>query len=247
MVRFIADGKMSRPDTVTTHLGKTTIPPAYMNALEKAKVNPELRLKWMDKMWEWFNEHKFGGRLPKPKFMCQPRFPGAPASVRGMYAGGPGHTAGRLFLADYLFNARSIFILEIFLHELCHEAVWTIDRHRDESGTQGHGPNWQKWMVKVGLDPRRFDPTDNIEYMSTEDARAEEQKLTRWYGKRLPSSYWAELQKVPPNYKGPAILEKAGRTIPGHLSGKSGGKYAFEDGNGGIWKLETLEHVYMPN
>ena len=42
----------------------------------------------------------------------------------------------------------------------CHQAVWTLDHYLSKNAADGHGTNWARWMRHVGLDPRRFDPTD---------------------------------------------------------------------------------------
>lgn len=225
VLRFIVDNSVEKAETSTKHLGKVDIPEAYLTALEKAKVSPVLRIKWMAKMWEYFNEHKFGGRMGIPKFVVGPKFPGHPATTRGVYAGGVAHTPGRLFLADFLFNARPAFIMEVFLHEMCHQAVWNLDKSYDRS-ENGHGPAWQHWMTKVGLDPRRFDPTDDTEYMSTQEARQEEAKLLKTYGPRTPDSFWAGLHKAPRGYSGQVAYSYKGRACIGYMA-RQGSKWVL--------------------
>lgn len=117
MLRLIAD-KEDEGLADTSHLAKTDVPQPYLVALEKAKVHPELRVKWLAKMWDWFNEHKFGGRMQPPKFEVALKR-GKDAKTRGIYFHGPFFRPGRMFLASFLFNARNAFILEILLHEMC--------------------------------------------------------------------------------------------------------------------------------
>lgn len=235
MVRFVASGTIVRPETDTSHLGKIKVPDVYIKALEKAKVDPTKRVAWMKKMWEWGNDHLFAHRLPPgTKFVTAPRIPGAKATTRGLYQGGYGWKAGTISLAGYLFNARNDFILEVFFHEMCHQAAWTVDQEYDTSGTGGHGPTWQKWMKHIGLDPRRYDPTDNIEYMSTEDARKAEAEITKNFGKRAPDAFFKHLKKAPRGYVGPAILNYLGRALPGEVT-KDGTGLRFTSSSRHSW------------
>lgn len=231
-VRVIVEVADAAPKAGTGHLAGTKIPPAYLKALEKAQVTPTLRLAWMTKMWEWFNENKFGGRMTIPKFELRQQG-GAHKTSRGIYFGGPYHAPGRLYLAPFLFNARPPFILEVFLHEMCHQAVWTLDRVLDSSGTQGHGPQWQAWMRKVGLDPRRFDPTEDVEYMSRNDAVLKDLKDRAAFGKRVSESFWTDKVKVNTAFTGNCWLRYKERALETYVAQeKTGFEFRFKTPKG---------------
>lgn len=74
--------------------------------------------------------------------------------------------------ADHEFVANGLLI-----HN-CHQAVTQIDKYRGFE-EQGHGSHWKAWMVRVGLDPRRFDPQPNSTYMSPTEKREHEDKLAQ--------------------------------------------------------------------
>jgi hypothetical protein len=227
MVRFIASGKVAKPQTRTSHLGKIEVPQEYLDALERAKVSSTKRTTWMKVMWEWANHNLFNGRLPKGTlFETAPKIPGQKATTRGLYTHGRMFSAGKISLAGYLFNARNDFILEVFFHEMCHQAAWCVDHSTDRSEA-GHGPTWRKWMKHVGLDPRRFDPTENTEYMTTQDARAAEAELTRRLGKRAPDGYFDHLRKAHPGYTGPATIDYKGRALHGEVVNEPKSKTKF--------------------
>jgi hypothetical protein len=74
-----------------------------------------------------------------------------------------------------VFNAGQEKFLEIFVHEMCHQAVSEIDRVVDIN--KGHGPYWKAWMVKSGIPPSRYDYTDAQEYMNDEERARHQEKL----------------------------------------------------------------------
>jgi hypothetical protein len=148
-----------------------------------------------------------------------------------------------------MFNARPPFFYEILLHEMCHLAVWNISKDSDNSEA-GHGPTWKNWMVKVGLDPRRFDPTDDTEMQVGPEKHAKEAELTKKYGKAATLKELAELTKVA-SYKGTA--EDVYHYYAGRLfKGSAHGKVFMGKGPNGkpvSWTYKTAkalgEHLYM--
>jgi hypothetical protein len=104
-------------------------------------------------------------------------------------------THGNVWLADFLFNAPASFFYEVFLHELCHAAVYCIDHVVDPS-EGGHGKNWQTWMKKVGLDPRRLDPTQDSVYQTKEET-AIDQEAAAHYGKLASLAELKEVMLLP--------------------------------------------------
>lgn len=228
-LRVLPTAKVTKPKASSSHLAGVEVPEVYLAALEKAKIKPALRVAWMKKMWAWFNEHKFGNRLHPPQFKVLPGTGG----TRGYYAYGGAHRPGTMVLADYLFNARPEFILEILLHEICHQAVDTLDKVPHDPATKGHGPHWQAWMKRVGLDPRRFDPTDAVEYMSTKDALRQDAETRKLFGPQTPDTFWKNKKKVNTAFTGHGWLRYKERALDSTITNERGGfKFAFKDHRG---------------
>jgi predicted SprT family Zn-dependent metalloprotease len=137
------------------------------------------RLGFNKRLWEYLNEHKFGGRMQLPRLGMLKNMSSTKMRLRGRW-----WASKRLLeVAPRLYNAHQNFFVEIFLHEMCHQAVSEIDRVFDRT-EQGHGPHWQAWMRKVGLNPRRFDPNDNTTYMKDHEKEAYERKKEEVQQKR---------------------------------------------------------------
>lgn len=144
----------------------------YESEMRGHKEAGKLRRFMLD-LWTALNREKFDGKLrPVKKLMV------IPASGRhGMRAFW--HPYYRLIVfTDLVFKSRWDKFHEIFLHEMCHQAV--TDLHHNgkpmvmEEG--GHGPEWQAWMRKVGLEPKRYDDSTFSEYMTEEDRALFEEK-----------------------------------------------------------------------
>jgi len=229
VVRFIDAGKRTEKKATDTHLSKSSGVTSELEAMyQKAQVSDSKRQAFMKALWEYYNEHKFQGRMKLPKLVSDAKVPGIGSrpSTRGLHVGEAGFRTKFLWFNTIMWNARLPFFLEVFLHEMCHQAVWTVDHVHDRTA-QGHGPDWQRWMVHVGLDPRRFDPTDDYEYKTGLQRTQEEEKNTDQYGPRVDASYFKSLHKMDGFVPGPAILEKNGRAIKGELD-KAGKTYAFK-------------------
>lgn len=132
------------------------------------------RLKFNAKLWHYLNTSKFGGRMQAPRFNLLKNVAANKFRLRGRWW--PSRRV--LDIAPRLYNAHQNFFVEIFLHEMCHQAVSEIDRVSDRTA-QGHGYNWQTWMRKVGLNPRRFDPNDNSTYMDKDEKKIHDQKIEK--------------------------------------------------------------------
>lgn len=203
-----------------SHLGHVEVTPALSKAFLQAAANPGLRVAYCTKLWEHLNKTKFQGKLPKPNFVVSAKSPSS-KSARGVYIGGPMYGAGQVWMAAFMFDSREPFFLEVFLHELCHQAAWCISQSTDRS-QQGHGPIWQGWMRKVGLDPRRFDPTDAQEYLTGPAKQALELEYTKKYGARSSDTEIKELTKVPNPVSGSRyVIVQNGRIVRGELKGKT--------------------------
>lgn len=181
LVRFVDNTLDEGTGASDKHLGHVQVTPALNKAFLQAAGNPSLRVAYCKKLFEYLNKTKFDGHLPTPVFLVSEK--SSMKNARGVYTGGPMFGAGQIWMASFMFNAREPFFLEVFLHEMCHAAAWTISKSTDRS-EKGHGPVWQDWMRKVGLDPRRFDPTDDTEYKTSLEKAQKESELTKKYGPR---------------------------------------------------------------
>lgn len=137
--------------------------------------------------------------------------------VRSVIPSGQAEVVYDFTTEDHEFTANGILV-----HN-CHQAAWCIS-HSSDNSERGHGPVWQQWMVDVGLDPRRFDPTDSSEYsLNTPRASEDEARFTRTYGgPRLPDAVIdkAEKAKKLKNHReGPCTIILQGRILDGTLSG----------------------------
>jgi len=235
LLRFIPSGTRTVRKALDTHLGHTQITPELELMWSKAVVSSGRRLSFMTSLFEFFNVEKFQGRLPEPKFLTSDKPPqNAPGATnpRGIYYPGSSFTAGRLWMATFIFNARLPFFLEIFLHELCHEAAWVISKDRDRSQA-GHGKTWQHWMTHVGLDPRRFDPTEEDEYM-TSDQKAKMHEELSDLGTMATDSAMAKLQPLTYlEHTDPCWALYKGRLLKGTLTVvKNKPNFTFKDNKG---------------
>lgn len=194
VVRFIDANPTSR-SVPTSHLSIMTTTKELEFAYVKAQATPRLRLAFLKKAFAYFNKEKFQDRLHEPVLQVgatPPRKAPHLKNARGIYYGGLGGPNGTLWIAEMLFNAEMPFFSEVFAHEMCHQAVATIDHVRDNS-EGGHGPNWQTWMRHCGLDPRRFDPTDDTTYKTSSENAQSEEKYESAYG---PKAKPAEIKRV---------------------------------------------------
>jgi hypothetical protein len=226
MVRLSYTGSHVKTEYNDTHLSKHDTTSELSLLFDKAKISPNLRTKYLTSLWEFYNKEKFQGRLPKSKIITsiKPPTDGVSKNVRGFFQPdqkiqfGP----GTVWIADKLFNSNEAFVNEIFLHELCHMAVSCIDKTR-EILEAGHGPLWQKWMRHVGLDPRRFDPTEEVVYQDKVTQAITEEKLNRAYGKRTPPSEFKKLEKVTAPTTAEVAVDIHGRMMIGKfLKSRSG-------------------------
>ena len=212
---------------VTNPLSKQEIPPYNPNIVNKDLANESIEdqykraqaqgkqfyIHFMKKAWTYFNREKFQSQMEMP-------------NIRLLRDTGPslrrrGHWAARkreLAISPRLFNAQFSVFNEIFLHEMCHQAVSEIDKVVDRT-EQGHGPNWKAWMRKVGLEPNRYDKTDVVEYMTEDERQTHVQnksKREEENGKRsrLPTYNLGPTQYIPCDY-----VRVTGDVEPGFLFG----------------------------
>lgn len=227
VVRFIDAGKRTQtPKADDSHLSKATAVPEDLELqFQKAVINPGKRVQFLKNLWTYYNREKFGGRMEMPTLKTDNTKPRGGHGVRAFHRGGPHFTTGMIWVADHLWNGRLPFFLEIFLHEMCHQAVWNLDRVADRS-EQGHGPDWQRWMKHVGLDPRRFDPTDNQEYSTGLSKAQEEEKRTDLYGPPADPANIKHLRHMLQFEPGDCFMVLYGRLVKGYLR-TSGRQFTF--------------------
>lgn len=229
MVRLSYTGTHQKREYNDTHLGQHETTPELSLMYEKAKVNPTQKVKFITALWEYFNKEKFQGRLPEPRLLtsAKPPVDGASKNARGLfiYDTKKMYGPGTLWISDRIFNAKEAFINEVVLHEMCHQATSCLDKVNDPS-EGGHGREWQAWMRKVGLDPRRFDPTEETVYQDKVTQAISEDKLNRAYGPRTPVAEYKNREKVEIPTSLEVLVEIHGRLMRGKFKKVRGG-YQF--------------------
>ena len=162
---------------------------------DQGLANRPKQLWFMQHLWTHLNTTKFGNKLKLPNLEHMRTVPNVYLRTRAYWQSG----SRRLVVSPRMFNLPLAGFVEIFLHEMCHQAVSDLDwatmsseeksAHHKEAG---HGPNWKAWMVKVGLNPLRFDPRDNMQYQGDSESikkellrklmkLAQENKLVAWH------------------------------------------------------------------
>jgi hypothetical protein len=223
MIRVIDLNPGHADDVNTSHLSVKETTKELAFEYKKAQTTKKLRLPFMTKMWHFFNDTKFHGKLPLPTLMVSDN-PPSKLSDHSMTHGLWYPTQRKLWVANHLFNSPEPFFNEILLHEMCHSAVTCID-HVNDSSEGGHGPHWQAWMKKVGLDPRRYDPTDESVYKTADENAANEEKDFLVYGPKTKLAEYRKIDKLPKPTSGQMKYVECyyltkGRALPGVLRGK---------------------------
>lgn len=211
------------------HLAKLETTPALNLLFAKAQANKAARIRYIEQAMAFFNRTKFHGKLPVLKVQCSavpPKLRGINNHTRAFFA--PRGASSYFWFQIDLFNASEHFVNEIIVHEQCHQAVY-VDLGHTELEEQGHGPKWQAWMRKVGLDPRRFDPTDNLTYKDTVTQNLEEEDRTIKYGPQTPAAFFKKLTPAtepPRDFSEEFVFSYLGRAFVGKFK-KKGAKYEF--------------------
>lgn len=141
---------------------------------QMAQIDKGYRLRFMTELWRYLNKTKFLGQMHIPNIRLMKTVKGTSFRLRGFW-----RASNREFaISPRLFNASQAFFVEVFLHEMAHQAVSELDKVYSREA-QGHGPEWQRWMVKIGLNPRRFDPNENTTYMNQKEKQEVEDRKAR--------------------------------------------------------------------
>src|SRR5690606_782390 len=102
---------------------------------------------------------KFGGKMEMPNIELLKMQKSTQFKTRGYWQ--PRERV--LALSPRLFYSDVQVAAEVILHEMAHQATHEISHDFDWS-QKGHGPTWRSWMVKIGLNPNRFDSRGNYTY-----------------------------------------------------------------------------------
>ena len=119
----------------------------------------------MRRIWTELNTSKFQGKMSIPNLTLL-KNTGNNMRLRGVWY----PFQRRLSISPRLFNSKNEIFLEIFLHEMCHQATSEISEVYERS-EGGHGPVWKGWMRKVGLDPNRYDKNTNDQYVNQDERK----------------------------------------------------------------------------
>jgi hypothetical protein len=121
-------------------------------------------VRFMRESWNAANRVFFESRMNIPKLELMRN--GTTARTLGYW-----HPVKDLIkVTPKAFNGTPESVLAILVHEMCHQAVSRIDKVIDNS-QGGHGPRWQAWMSKCGLDPKRYADQDMVENTLTEEEK----------------------------------------------------------------------------
>jgi hypothetical protein len=148
------------------------VDPKFQAAYYRIRGQREKYVRFMGALGHELNRTKFGGLLSTNKFGLTKKVDASRMRTRAHWS--PLDKMVRM--SENLFNADWNKFCEIFLHEMCHQAVHQIDNVY-ETAEAGHGPHWKAWMERVGLDPRRYDPEKNTTYMTEKERKATEERV----------------------------------------------------------------------
>lgn len=136
---------------------------------QKHTAGDDAQKIFMKLLFKRFNAKLFNSELPTPRFGLLKDVSAGRMRLRGRWW----PSKKLLEMSPRTFFAPIEVFLEIFLHEMAHAATSEISK--DYSYVlQGHGPTWQGWMRKIGLDPKRFDENDNYVYTSVQERKQPE-------------------------------------------------------------------------
>lgn len=129
------------------------------------------KLGYIHDLWNTANHKLFGGKLPEPAAIKMTRDAGERTQGLGVW-----YPLKRILgFSPRLFIAPEHRVVETVIHEMCHQAVSEIDRVVDRS-RGGHGPAWQAWMRKCGLDPNRY-ASGQDDFLTQEEKDARQKRL----------------------------------------------------------------------
>ena len=165
---------VNKPDAGSTTPTKHISDPVLAElAKDFAKMDSSLSIGagtyFYKKLWHYYNAKFFSNELPLGTFRY--------TKDTGQYFRTRAHyrpSNNELSFNRRLFNASFDKFCEIFVHEMCHQAVRQIDKYFGTNGSKRdvHGAVWAKWMRHCGLDPERCDKSDQMDYMEEHEKKA---------------------------------------------------------------------------
>lgn len=141
------------------------LPPEFKTRYRLLAGDATATVGFCNDVWNYFNVEKFQGRMTRPNIRLA-RDMGSSTHTRAFWQ----RVNRRIQVTPMITRGPIDSFVEVFLHEMCHQAVSEIDQVFDPT-EGGHGNNWQQWMVRVGLAPFRFDFKDNEHYKTTYDKK----------------------------------------------------------------------------
>lgn len=145
------------------------VPSWLTEGAAQAKSDREM-YSYMIDLWLWANSEYFNRRLERiPRFLFQ--LPAAaaddPQNPQGLWFPDSHH----MYIGAQHFTKGWKDVLNVTLHEMCHQAVTEIDRKEEKDA---HGPRWQKWMKLIGQ------PINKIMWLRDPEAKLTKTQEKNW-------------------------------------------------------------------
>lgn len=142
------------------------------NYKEVKHGSSEDKLDYLKELWTYLNITKFEKRMKIPKII---RFlTDKPLDKLKKHA----HWIGiyrEIGISRRIFNGTEQHLINLMLHEMCHQAVYEISKITRGS----HGPHWKAWMKRVGLKPNIRANRDEADNMLSTNELKEKQNIIR--------------------------------------------------------------------
>lgn len=141
---------------------------------EAAQGDDSDKVAYLKLLWLKLNAEKFNGKLTIPTIGIMRSVAVDRFRNRGYWKKNASKGIREIKINRNVFGNEDQ-LYETFLHEMCHQATNEISYVYGEPNG-GHGPVWAEWMVKVGLNPLRYDKNDNTTYMTEEELEENKQR-----------------------------------------------------------------------
>lgn len=188
------------------------------------------KIEYMKQVWARANTLIFGNHLMRANFRFLKDQKTKSFKRRGHWQA----SVRELAMSRRTFTAGEEKFLEIFVHEMCHQAVTDINHAIEGEG--GHGPLWKSWMVKSGIPPSRYDMTDATQYMDDVEKARHDKKLTE-YKKEMEQNDRTPLSNTAaPGTPCQIYLSERFKWVQGVTAGVNASKLIFlEEPSGNAW------------
>jgi hypothetical protein len=163
-----------KEDTNEPHINiaKLRIPKAIADQYDRltntdgSLVSPQAMRFFLRTLWQHVNRQCFDNKLQRIDFDYLRSSDISRMKKRAHWA----PHKRKIEIHPKVFGASFPVFVELFVHELCHQAVTDINGPEVDAAewkvAKGHGPVWKAWMVKCGLNPSRYDQNGNWKYSS---------------------------------------------------------------------------------